>query len=754
MRNFKSKIGQHIMDIPFSLTKKNMIIQIFLFCFIIPFILTGFSQVKTTKIPGQIVINYDSSDSTCTYAFNELKYFLNKAGVKDIRENTDAGTADSYLIQLRTDEKLKPYSFRVEYQSKGNKKKILLSGNNSTCVLHAVYTMLEKIGYTFEITGPVENDIDFNKLSGYKETITPSVLNRGIRLHLNFPMDISSYSLEDAKEYIRNLARMRFNSITFHSYVNQWIEGPQKSRDTLAGHFFYGINFPIPDSPSVYKKHIDNKSFYCIPEIEPFYNQPIERSHLAVQWLQQVMKEAKKVGMTIQFSFEPREIKPRYDLTIKTAQRILQDYPLVDKLELISDESAGDLGKIIPRKEAEDILTSFFDSSVLKIKSVQEILKSPQRGFIGIFGDVCHNINAVKLLLQNPDFPAKIKLCTGVYCITPKYMRACLDIMEKYNPPQVSMALLPGHSAQRVANYVREIGIKAEEWKRIMMYSWLEFDGLMFVQQNGLAGNRMLIEDAQKTLGGRPIPAICFNVWRTSENRTNARFASLITLNGKLNEKDFYNKYALNLGIGSRENYAEAMNELNKADWKMTTSLPNFGFCWSGSWGGSWGESSKDGRRNIGYFGMWPADSILFAKQQFEDARKKLAVCIKETQNENGKKYLSFLDNRLRTTIIYMKAMQKGTELQPLFLEKETAKFTKTDRDTIVRLCNESLALLYQCVDVFSEAMPDRGCQGTLISYYYTPRAYLLELREKFGLIPQNGIIPKDTRIDEPPSPN
>ena len=412
------------------------------------------------------------------------------------------------------------------------------------------------------------------------------------------------------------------------------------------------------------------------------------------------------------------------------------------------------LGPEIPRKEAEDLLTSYFGSSVLKIKSVQEILKNPQREFIKIFGEVCHDIVAAKLLLQRPDLPARIKLYTGVYCITPKYVRACLDIMEKYNPPEVDMALLPGHSAQRVANYVREIGIKDNEWQRILMYSWLEFDGLMFVQQNGLTGIRMLIEDAQKTLRGKPISAVCFNVWRTGENRTTARFASLITLNGKLRENEFYNNYAFRMGIGSRENYAEAMNELNKADWKMTTSLPNFGFCWSGSWGGSWGESQYDGRRNIGYFGMWPVDSIMAVREQFEDARQKLGASTKETENEDGKEYLGFLDNRLRTSIIYMKAMQKGAELQPLFLAKDPSQFTKADRDTVVNRCNEALAILDQCVNVFAEAMPDRGCQGTLISYYYTPRAYLFELREKFGLIPRNGIIPKDTKIDEPPSPN
>jgi hypothetical protein len=731
-----------------------MKIKIFLFCFVFPLALMGFSHVKTPKTPERINISYDTTDSVCTYAFSELKYFLNEAGVKDIVENTNSAVANSYSIILKKDTTLKPYSFRVEYQSEGNKQEILLLGNNSTCVLDAAYTMLEKIGYTFEITGPVRNDIDFNNLVGYKATINPAVQNRGIRLHLNFPMDISSYTLADAKEYIRNLARMRFNSITFHSYVNQFIEGPQKGEDTLAGHFFYGINFPIPDTPAVYKEHIDNKKYFCIPEIEPYYNEPVTRSHMAVEWLQQVMKEAKKVGMTIQFSFEPREIKPKYDLTLETAKRILQEYPLIDKLEFITEESPGDLGPQMSRIKAEDLLTSYFGSSVLKIKSVQKVLNYPQRGFVRIFGELCQEIKAAKLLSESSDFPKRIKLYTGVYCITPNYVRACIDIMMKYNPPSVDMTLLPGHSSQRVAYNVREIGIKTKEWKRIMMYSWIQFDGLMFLQQNGLTGIRMLIDDAQKTLRGKQILGLCFNVWQTSENRTNAKFASLITLDGKLTEDEFYKKYAQKLGIGSEKKYADAMNELNKADWKMTTSLPNFGFPWSGSWSQSWGESHNDGRRNIGYFGMWSVDSILFVQQQFEDARKKLELCVKETDNENGKEYLSFLNNRLRTSIIYMKAMQKGAELQPLFLKKDTSEFTQADRDTVIKLCNEALGLLDKCIDVFAQVMPDRGCQGTLISYYYTPRAYLLQLREKFGHIPRSGIIPKDTEIDEPPSPN
>ncbi len=74
-----------------------------------------FPSLKAGEVPKQIVINYDASDSTLNYAFTELKYFLDKAGVKDIRENVDAGTTNFYLILMKKDAKLKPYTFRVEY---------------------------------------------------------------------------------------------------------------------------------------------------------------------------------------------------------------------------------------------------------------------------------------------------------------------------------------------------------------------------------------------------------------------------------------------------------------------------------------------------------------------------------------------------------------------------------------------------------------------------------------------------------------
>jgi len=44
---------------------------------------------------------------------------------------------------------------------------------------------------------------------------------------------ISSYPVEEACEYIRNLARMRMNYITFHSYPGQWYSYIYDGEETL-----------------------------------------------------------------------------------------------------------------------------------------------------------------------------------------------------------------------------------------------------------------------------------------------------------------------------------------------------------------------------------------------------------------------------------------------------------------------------------------------------------------------------------------
>ncbi|GHT71930.1 hypothetical protein AGMMS50239_41240 [Bacteroidia bacterium] len=167
--------------------------------------------------PEQIGLSINGHSDVLDFAREELNLFLGKAYKLSGNSNPD------WQLVLETDSKLTEGSFNIQHLKNGKQNQIILRGSNDAAVLHAVYTFLEKAGVRFEITGafiPVK--VDITQLTGYSETIHPKVKKRGIRQHINFPMDISSYPLNEAKEYIRNLARLRFNFITFHSYPGHW----------------------------------------------------------------------------------------------------------------------------------------------------------------------------------------------------------------------------------------------------------------------------------------------------------------------------------------------------------------------------------------------------------------------------------------------------------------------------------------------------------------------------------------------------
>ncbi len=84
------------------------------------------------------------------------------------------------------------------YRSKGDV--IEFFAGDAMGLSHAMYTLLEDIGYTFDITG-ISRPLtcDWTVLKNADKRVIPEVRWRGICQHVNFPMDVSSYSIEDEK---------------------------------------------------------------------------------------------------------------------------------------------------------------------------------------------------------------------------------------------------------------------------------------------------------------------------------------------------------------------------------------------------------------------------------------------------------------------------------------------------------------------------------------------------------------------------
>ena len=686
-----------------------------------------FSSCSTKQ---QVSIKDLTQTEVTTFAQQELSKFLS-----DKYEITDANA--SWQIVLQTSKELAEGSFSIEYKESGKTQQVILSGSNDAAILHAVYTFLEKTGMRFEITGPISNDkVDINKLKNYSETIIPKVKLRGIRQHINFTMDVSSYTIEEAKEYIRNLARLRFNYIAFHSYPGQWYGDPSNNKESYAGNFFYGKRHDIPDE-KIYHEKIRNKKTYCIPEIEPFFDDKPKREEMAIDWLQKVMNECKRVGLTVRLSFEPRGKVSDIQKTIETTKKLLSYYPMINELELITTETGGG-GNQLSNQEVAKLLTPLFGQEVLKDAVVMKPILSGSSGIAALFVQIGHNIKVLDAIDTILLKPRGITGSLGLYVADIEYLESSYHLLRKY-APDASYAVLPGHGSIRVARFLPYTDMEKKDWEKTMVYSWLEFDGIMYLQQNGIRGIRNLIEYAEDINGLDQIQSICFNHWRTAENRVTARYASESTLFGAQDETSFYTSYAESLGIKDVDDFVKGMKQIDIANWFATNKLPNVGFCYA------------LGNNAVGYGflrNMKPVN-LKQGRELYEKALTLIQNCGFTVNSQDGRDLLTLLDNRLRATIVYLKAFEKGVEIQQ-FDEKN---LTEEQRKKIASILNETISGFEQYIKLYSEVMPDRGCEGTIISAYYVRIDALKKIRQNICGIPYDEKQEPDKPFDAPPPP-
>ena len=582
--------------------------------------------------------------------------------------------------------------------------------------LPAVYTLLEQLGYRFEITGPVA-PAALAKLPVLATTTHPFIQHRGIRQHINFPMDISAYPVDEAQEYIRNLARLRFNHITFHSSPHQWIEAD----GLLAGAFCYGWRYDLNDDPLL-RRHVRNQRTFCIPAIEPVYEQPEERSRRAVAWLRAVMHEAKRVGLTVQFSFEP--VQTSLAAGQQMAEAILATYPEIDVLEIITRETGGwNPAPTIEHLRA--VAAPYFN-----LADIEPWLTEGQRDLDSYLADLGFNLQ----LIQRLQGRVRTRLSCGIYCAVANYLKLSIQEMRRQLPAEVGFAILAGHGSRRVARNLSGAGLTAADWSRTLVYSWLEFDGIMYLQQNSIHGLGQLFDAPNRPAG------LAFNHWRTAENRIPARFAALATVRGPIAEANFYAEYAADFGIGEPAAFAQALRDLDEADSLATEGLPNIAFCADGIW-----------RDQLGSLKWQSLPHLRLVLTTYKLAQVELRRCAAATQTAAGCERLAFLDNRLRCTIIYLEATERLVVQLPLF-QKAPAQLSTAEREEIVRACDAAAARFEQYRQWHAAALPDRGCEGTLISFHTNLPVACQNLRKVWGGVGAEAPV-RTVGIYEPPLP-
>lgn len=615
------------------------------------------------------------------------------------------------------------------------KNQVRLLGGDEIGATHGFYTLLEDLGYTFDVTGvskPVAKK-EFSKLKD--KIVTPKVRWRGIRQHVNFPMDISSYTIEEAKEYLNSLLRMRFNKLVIHSYPGQWYETQINDSLALAGNFFYGNIHYMHDNAWLKKSVPANDSIFCIPKVEPLFSNPSERSRFAVNWMQELITYASDLGFYVQFSFEPR--LTTIEQSVQTAEDILRTYPRIDALEMITEETGG-WGPRCTAEEIKSTLNTYFPGEIANDSIVCAPIRPQQSDLNALYGQVGVIVKTIKELQAKKNCKPELKL--GIYSSITDYTKGVYRLA-RMALPETQICLMPSHGSEGTALAVNQTIHTPEDMRRTEIYSWIEFDGLMYLYQNSIDGNAQLMNHIEQVLPEEQQCSLLYNHWRTAENRTSARYAMESTLQGIVSPDFFYQEYAERLAIKDVEKYKKALKLISEGDSYSKKHLGNIGFCWMGAW------------RSGGSYTWMKKEQIRTARTCYFEAGQILSELIPSLDKKSvAYDYLSFIGNRILCSVIYLDAFIEAVEIQNIRKEVD-GTVSKPEQLRAQEICNRALLLFDQYMKIHAQMMPDRGCEGTLVSLWNAPIRGLKVYRAKLGGVALEELPHNDKSVDAPPLP-
>ncbi|MGM9812781.1 MAG: hypothetical protein ACI30V_08025 [Muribaculaceae bacterium] len=624
-----------------------------------------------------------------------------QSAIDDLRDLCDNNAEESFgKCVLKVDKRIADGSFGYEI----GKNVVTFVGSDETCVAHACYTFLEDLGFTFDF-GSVTKPAKVKPLKQLRSRIVkPEVRWRGIRQHVNFPMDISSYSIDDAKAYVRSLQRMRFNKLVIHSYPGQWYETHFGDSIAYAGHFFYGDTHVMGNSEWL-KEHVPaNNNVFCIPEAEKVFGDKAMRSRFAIEWMQQLVDYATDLGFYVQMSFEPRSTS--VEQAVITAKDIMRTYPRIKALEMITEETGG-WGPGCVDTQVKATLKKYFSEEIANNSEVLAPIKPKQSDLNALYEQVGINANAIKTL-QAEGAAKGVDLKLGIYSSITDYTRGAYRLA-RLAVPETPVCVMPAHGSSGTAASVKAFINNIDDLRMTEIYSWIEFDGLMYLYQNSVKGNFDLMSHLKEVMKDGQVGSLLYNHWRTAENRTSARYAMEQTLRGIYQPELFYADYAKRLDIADVYAYCRAMKLLNDADNVARTHLGNIGFCWVGAW------------RTGGSFVWANVEQVNNARDIYIEAGKLLQTLIEHSDaGSPAHSYLSLIVNRVLCSIIYLDAFVESAKIRDIPKQAD-GTYTAADKAKAEQCCRNALGKMDQYMKIFAKMMPDRGCEGTLVSVWNAP---------------------------------
>jgi hypothetical protein len=709
-------------------------------------VLLAASCLTRTHAAPVAIISGPAATPLEQYAVQELYRYLCTLSDQDVALGGEAGTALLVGLPQTTPElatfqpalpgDLAEQEYRVTSGSLGGRPAVAITGGSPRAVLWGVYALLEHLGCVFEFSGEMlpARGHDLN-LTGLSLRAKPSIRDRGLRLHLNFPMDQSSYSLPDFLAWVDRMARMKLNSVMFHCYANHpWFFARYKDVWTRQGTFFVGTHlfdgkYMLPDD-MIGRSLVHNRAQYFPPELEG--QEPgVELYRMAEARNREVMARCYERGMKVTVSFEPLGLPADFaayadewlaqgmdrgqlmrELTVARLQACMDAYPQADEYQLISVEGStdappdldlkADLRRLcdkyhVPWDEGDGAALAGGGGAGEGVNLTPYNAPATARQLEqGLYLPVVSTLRYVDLaldVLNDPRIADRMaregkRGNVGIYLPYAQAVSLCLPALRVMMPAGGRLQLMVDYGARGTADQMATWEALRGASMDLGVMSWLEFDGSMFMPQTWPRS----VFDCVRNARDLPLTSLMANHWRVSGLEADAACLAEAPWQPEASYEQWRDGHMGRVfGATNAALAAAAYEDLEKATLYCRAHLFNIGFCYEGRWTSG--------------FGYDPAQ-LAEARRLYTNAAVAFASLESMASTPGGKRRAAYMRSRCDCGATHMTVVEDlGRAEGGGGLEAAQAA--------------ESAAEQY--MRTYASDVHDRGDEGMLVNYHFGP---------------------------------
>ncbi len=686
-----------------------------------------------------------------TYALSELRAYLPRLTEEPIASGDGDGarvlvgtTASNSALRTFTPRlpgDLEEQEILVWSGRAGGAPAVAVTGGSPQAVLWATYELLERLGVIFEFSGEILPDrrprLD---LTGLQVRRKPSIPERGLRLHLNFPMDQSSYPLSEFLDWVDRMARMKLNYLMFHFYsTHPWFRFEYRGAKTTSGTYFVGTHlfggkYLLPED-MIGRRLVRNRAQYFPPELEGM-EQGEELYRKTEERMRAVMDRAKHRGMKVAVSFEPlsppgdiaghlgeweqeaggRDALMR-DLTVARLLACMDAYPRADEYQLISVEGSSDAPAELDLKaelrrlcgkygipfdpEDEARFAGARDAGVnLTPYNAPEAAAALEKG---LYRPVVSTLRYVDLALdvladarvaQRMRREAK-EGAVGIYLPHAAAVALCVPALRAMMPAGSRLQLMVDYGARGTADQMPTWQALKGADLRLGVMSWIEFDGSMFLPQTWPRSVYDCVTSAREL----PLETLVANHWRVSGLEADAAALAEAPWRDGRGYEEWLEGYLARLygreQVGAARRAYEA---LEQATLYCRAHLFNVGFCYEGRF-----------RNGFGY----PQEHLDAARGLYADARDRFAELAGAPVAAGAKGRAEYLANRCQCALVHLDTMQT------LAAAEAQGSASPEAMTAAAELADKGLELARGYMKTYAQCVRDRGDEGMLVNYHF-----------------------------------